>query len=75
LMKSATYPLRDGTSITLEYDADAPCRICHEPVREASMGGTDVCPWCDGGVWRDGRQWTYGEMMALALSADTAQPP
>ncbi len=51
-MKTATYRLTSGETITVEYDETAPCRICGEPVYEASMGGTDVCPWCDVGNCR-----------------------
>lgn len=45
----------------VEYDEEAPCRICGKPVVEASMGGTDVCPWCDCGKHRDGTPWTYSD--------------
>lgn len=45
----------------VEYDEEAPCRICGKPVVEASMGGTDVCPWCDCGKHRDGTPWTYND--------------
>ena len=48
-MKKATYTLIGGKSLTVEYDETAPCRICGKPVIDASMGGTDVCPWCDCG--------------------------
>lgn len=51
-MKTATYNKIGGGTITLEYDENAPCRICGEPVNEASMGGTDVCPSCDCGKCR-----------------------
>jgi len=51
-MKTATYHLRDGGTQTLEYDENAPCQICGQPVLEASMGGTAICPWCDMGVCR-----------------------
>lgn len=51
-MKQVTYNLRGGGMATVEYDENAPCRICGEPVVEASMGGTDVCPWCDCGICR-----------------------
>lgn len=51
-MALATYPLRDGRTLDLEYDPAAPCRVCGEPVIEASMGGTDLCPWCDCGHCR-----------------------
>ena len=51
-MKTATYTLMDGTKIEVEYDENAPCRICGYPVKDASMGGTDVCLWCDMGIER-----------------------
>jgi hypothetical protein len=55
-LKTATYR-SDSGPITVEYDSAAPCRICNLPVVEASMGGTDVCPWCDCGVYRDNCRW------------------
>ena len=51
-MKSATYRLLDGDTLVVSYDEEAPCRICHQPVGTASMGGTDVCPACDMGKCR-----------------------
>jgi hypothetical protein len=36
----------------VEYDADAPCIICGEPVIGASMGGTVICGSCDLGKCR-----------------------
>ena len=51
-MKTAVYTLTDGTALPVEYDETAPCRVCGRPVMDASMGGTDVCPWCDMGVAR-----------------------
>lgn len=51
-MKTATYTLSDGTHITVEYDENAPCMICHKPIIEASIGGTNICPWCDMGIER-----------------------
>lgn len=51
-MKTATYTLLDGSKLAIEYDETAPCRICGYPVIDASMGGTDVCPWCDMGKER-----------------------
>lgn len=64
-MKTATYTGADGKPIVVDYDDEAPCRICGKPVFEASMGGTDVCPWCDCGNHRDGTPWTYREMVKL----------
>lgn len=62
-MKTATYVGLQGHSVVVEYDENAPCRICGKPVVEASMGGTDVCSWCDTGFHRDGRRWTYRDLM------------
>ena len=44
--------------IEIEYDETAPCRICGLPVQAASTGGTDVCPCCDCGDFRNGERWT-----------------
>ena len=60
-IKKATYTQLDNTQITVEYDADAPCRVCGLPVVEASVGGTDLCPWCDSGLHRDGTKWTMAD--------------
>lgn len=57
-MKTATYNIGNGGFVAIEYDENAPCRICGDPVREASMGGTDVCPACDCGLNKDGSHWT-----------------
>jgi hypothetical protein len=43
--------------IEIEYDETAPCKICNLPVREASMSGTDICPSCDCGRFRNGEKW------------------
>lgn len=51
-MKTVTYNLVDGGTKTVEYDETAPCIICGQPVVEASMGGTVICPWCDCGHCR-----------------------
>ena len=51
-MKTVTYNLVGGETKTIEYDENAPCIICGEPVIEASMGGTVICPWCDCGHCR-----------------------
>ena len=53
-MKTARYNLINGGTAMVEYDETAPCRVCGLPVGEASMGGTDVCPSCDCGLYRDG---------------------
>jgi uncharacterized Zn finger protein (UPF0148 family) len=56
-MRVAKYLRADRTTFEVEYDENAPCRICGLPVVAASMGGTDVCPWCDCGIYRDGTRW------------------
>lgn len=62
-MKTATYTGTDGKKIKVKYDGKAPCRICGLPVEYASMGGTDVCPWCDCGNYRDGTIINVRELM------------
>jgi hypothetical protein len=44
--------------IEIEYDETAPCKICGLPVDNASMSGTDICPSCDCGCFRNGEKWT-----------------
>ena len=66
-MRTATYTKLDGGEFTVEYDETAPCRMCGLPVEEASMGGTNVCPWCDCGYNRDGSKWTYRQFMERVL--------
>lgn len=51
-MKTARYQLIGGGERIVEYDENAPCIICGEPVVEASMGGTAICPSCDCGRCR-----------------------
>ena len=48
----ATYHKVGGGEIKIEYDDEAPCRGCGEPVIGASMAGTDVCGSCDMGKCR-----------------------
>lgn len=48
-MKKAIYTGLDGKKFTVEYDENAPCKMCGFPVRGASMAGTSICPWCDCG--------------------------
>lgn len=66
-MKEATYTLLDETELTVDYDSEAPCRICGQPVVAASMGGTDVCPSCDCGYYRDGTSFTLKELTTPGL--------
>ena len=51
-MRTATYRDLEGKDFTVEYDETAPCTVCHEPIGEASMGGTAICPACDCGRCR-----------------------
>ena len=70
-MKTATYTSGDKP-LVVEYDETAPCRICGLPVEEASMGGTDVCPWCDCGNNRDGTKWTWQQYNQYVQKARSA---
>jgi len=67
-MKTATYKGLDGKDFAVEYDENTPCIICGEPVREASMGGTVICPWCDCGKCR-----YCGVDLPLGMSPDDAK--
>ncbi len=62
-MKKAIFDLLNGKKLSIEYDPNAPCRICGLPVVSASMGGTDVCPWCDCGKYRDGTSWALEDSL------------
>lgn len=64
-MKTAIYTTTKGGKLEIEYDENAPCRMCGLPVWEASMGGTDVCPWCDCGNYRNGEKFTIQELENL----------
>ena len=55
--KEAVYCLLDGTSLTVPYDPNAPCRCCGLAVGAASVGGTAICPSCDMGEPRSPRCW------------------
>lgn len=48
----ATYNKVGGGAIEVEYDDEAPCVSCGEPVIGASMGGTNLCGPCDMGKCR-----------------------
>ena len=63
MMKQATYTRHDGSQVVVDYDETAPCRICGLPVGAASVGGTDVCPACDCGRYRDGTQIPFADVM------------
>lgn len=32
------------------FDPNRPCKTCGHKVSALSMGGPDVCPWCDSGT-------------------------
>lgn len=51
-MKVVEYPTVGGGRLKIKYDEKAPCRVCGLPVISASMGGTNVCSWCDCGGCR-----------------------
>ena len=53
-----TYKVPEYKLVEIEYDETAPCKICGLPVGGASMSGTDVCPSCDCGEFRNGEKWT-----------------
>lgn len=57
-MKKAKFTLLSGSELEVEYDPGMPCRMCGEPVVEASTSGTVICPWCDSGINRDGTKWS-----------------
>ena len=41
-----------SSGLEIEYDENAPCLCCGEPVIGASMGGTAICGSCDLGKCR-----------------------
>ena len=53
-MRTETYykDVERKEKVEVEYDENAPCLICGEPVISASMGGTSICPSCDLGKCR-----------------------
>lgn len=62
--------------IVKDFDPDALCLYCSEPVGAQSMDGPLVCPWCDMGKHRDGTLWTALEFLefreCFALNARNA---
>lgn len=49
-MRKCRYTLTGGRGdIWVTYEESIDCRVCRLPVVAASVGGTDVCPWCDCG--------------------------
>lgn len=72
-MKIAHYTTLEGKDLKVEYDEKAPCVWCGLPVESASMGGTNLCPACDLGKYRDGTKWTYEETMNQLLVVKKAK--
>ena len=72
-MKVATYKTLDGKDLKVEYDEKAPCIWCGLPIESASVGGTNLCPACDCGAYRDGTKWTYKETMNQLLIVKRAK--
>ena len=72
-MKTATYKNIFNEDIEVGYDENAPCRVCGLPVVHASMGGTDLCPWCDCGRYRDGTEIDVRELMRTDLLKKKAE--
>lgn len=69
--KSATYRLQDGGTLIISYDPEEPCVVCDLPVLEASVGGTNICPSCDMGRFRDGTK--MGVLSPLQIKERAAQ--
>lgn len=67
-MKKAIYNKIGGGTLEIEYDENAPCMSCGFPVKEASMGGTDICPWCDTGNPMQRPEIQEAKRKALAAS-------
>jgi hypothetical protein len=72
-VKKVSYPVCQMESVVVEYDEQALCCICGLPIMEASMGGTDVCPWCDCGCNRDGSRWEFREL--ITKTKNSYHPP
>ena len=51
------------------------CRLCGEPVRSPSMGGADICAWCDCSGPEGGLRHTLSEERGRrkALKAEVAR--
>lgn len=54
----------------VEYDETVPCLICGNPVISASMGGFDICPSCDCGRFRNGKEIAKDPHAMLYLLKD-----
>ena len=65
--------LLDGTVI--EYDETTPCLICGNPIINLSMSGV-LCPSCDCGHWRDGRQFDlHRDFIWIIKGYEHLKPP
>ena len=51
-MRKVIYETMSQGKLEIEYDETFPCKCCGFPVKHASMGGVDLCPWCDCGEER-----------------------
>lgn len=52
MIRTTSYTDLKGKKIPINYNDEAACISCGEPVISASMGGTAICPWCDTGRCR-----------------------
>lgn len=44
------------------------CKFCNLPTFGPSYGGDDVCSFCDCGYHRDGRRFTFRDLMRMNKS-------
>ena len=77
-MLKITYPAKDGQTVTVEYDPNYPCEICGFPIREPSMGGVTICPWCDSGSERPettkAKKEIWANLANNKILADVSEP-
>ena len=73
-MKTAIYNTDKGP-ISIQYDENAPCRICKKPVWEASVGGVDICPACDAGFPKDEIDDIFLQKWHFEYQYDFSNPP
>jgi hypothetical protein len=55
------YAKSDGSPVWLPFNAGFPCIYCADPVGALSYGGPAVCPRCDCGYDKEGRQWSVSQ--------------
>lgn len=64
----ATFAEAQGTPTQRISQASlADCRVCGLPVGRGSLGGPDICPTCDIGVYRDGSEIGMTDHLDAAL--------